>query len=374
MGDGQCAVEGVDMNLGITPDCEFWAGRRVLLTGHTGFKGAWLLLWLSRLGSTVKALGLPPHTEPNLFTLAGLGGRCESLMCDIRDADRVATEVRAFKPEIVLHLAAQALVRPGYRDPLGTFGTNVLGTANVLDAVRGLDSVRVLVAITTDKVYRNIEHQFPFRETDALGGHDPYSASKAASEIVIGCYRDSYLAGQGVGLASARAGNVIGGGDWSEDRLIPDAVRAWSRGEKLHVRRPGAVRPWQHVLEPLAGYLRLARVLWSRPELADAYNLGPLTDEAATVREVIELGARAFGCGQVVWHAEETGPHEAGLLRLDVARARHVLGVEPRWPLQIAVARTMAWYRSVLDGGDALAMCEADFTAFSEAGGGGGLT
>jgi CDP-glucose 4,6-dehydratase len=212
----------------INPDPSFWTGRRVLLTGHTGFKGAWLALWLHRLGARVVGVSLPPSTTPSLAALAGIDELIEGHSIDIRDAELLAERVRAAKPEVVLHLAAQALVRTSYREPLQTFATNVQGTANLLEAVRATTSVRVVVAITTDKVYRNIEDVYPYRETDALGGHDPYSASKAAAEIVIASYRDSYLANAGVALASARAGNVIGGGDWSEDRLIPDAVRAWT--------------------------------------------------------------------------------------------------------------------------------------------------
>ncbi len=266
------------------PDASFWRGKRVLLTGHTGFKGAWLALWLRRLGAEVTGVALPPADEPSLFTLADVGGLCDSHLQDIRDAARLAAVVKAARPQILLHLAAQALVRASYRDPVGTFATNAMGTAHVLDALRGLDGARVAVMVTTDKVYRNLEQAVPFRETDELGGHDPYSASKAAAEVVIASYRDAFLSEQGVAVASARAGNVIGGGDWSEDRLLPDAVRAWQAGEALHVRRPAAIRPWQHVLEPLAGYLILAETLWDRPALAGAYNFGPATPAQPMVR------------------------------------------------------------------------------------------
>ncbi len=233
----------------------FWHGKRVLVTGHTGFKGGWLVLWLRQLGATVCGTALPPATNPNLFELARVAEGIDSHFCDIRDSEHLAALVRACRPDIVLHLAAQPLVRASYRDPLGTFSSNIMGTAHVLDALRGLDSVRVALMVTTDKVYRNLEQPYPYREDDALGGHDPYSASKAASEIVIASYRDAFLREQGVAVASARAGNVIGGGDWSEDRLIPDAVRAWQADEILEIRRPQAIRPWQHVLEPLHGYL-----------------------------------------------------------------------------------------------------------------------
>jgi CDP-glucose 4,6-dehydratase len=343
----------------------FWAGKRVLLTGHTGFKGAWLALWLHQLGAKVVGVALPPTSQPNLFTLAGIDTLCESHFCDLRDAPALAAIVRTSAPEVVFHLAAQALVRPSYQDPVGTFATNTLGTAHLLDALRDLDSVRVAVAVTTDKVYRNKEHCYPYRETDELGGHDPYSASKAAAELVIDCYRDAFLQSQGVALASARAGNVIGGGDWSEDRLIPDAIRAWGNGKILDIRRPDAIRPWQHVLEPLAGYMALAERLWDAPKLAGAYNFGPASHSAATVKEVVTLARATFGKGETVWGDGSAGPHEAGWLALENARARHLLGVSPRWDLEESVARTIAWYRDQAAGNDARTLCLADIAAFS---------
>lgn len=345
----------------------FWQGRRVLLTGHTGFKGSWLALWLHHLGAEVTGLSLAPATTPNLFTLAGIEALTHSHFCDIRDAAAVAGRIREARPEIVFHLAAQALVRTGYREPLATFATNVQGTANVLDALRGLDSLRAVVAVTTDKVYQNHEQPRPYRETDPLGGHDPYSSSKAAAELVIACYRDSYLAEQGVAIASARAGNVIGGGDWSEDRLIPDSVRAWDSHRPLQIRRPHAVRPWQHVLEPLAGYIQLAQRLWEQPDLAGAYNFGPKSDEAATVREVVLLAQAEYGRGEIVWGDGGEGPHEAGWLALDIAKAREVLSIHPRWALADTVKRTMHWYRQQADGVGAKILCETDIAAYETA-------
>lgn len=344
---------------------EFWGGKRVLLTGHTGFKGGWLTLWLQRLGAMVTGIALPPCTTPSLFELARIGeGIDTSHFCDIRDAVGLAAIVRATNPEIVFHLAAQPLVRASYRDPLGTLSCNVMGTAHLLDALRGLDSVRVAVVVTTDKVYSNNEWPFPYREDDVLGGHDPYSASKAASEIVVASYRDAFLASQGVAVASARAGNVIGGGDWSVDRLIPDAVRAWQLDRVLDIRRPEAIRPWQHVLEPLGGYLKLAEKLWTEPTSAGAYNFGPHTQEAATVREVIALARAAYGDGEVRFSDGSEGPHEAGWLALEIAKARGVLGVSPRWHLDEAVERTMVWYRQQKGGADARALCEAEIIAY----------
>jgi CDP-glucose 4,6-dehydratase len=359
-------VEGLVM----LPDPAFWQGRRVLLTGHSGFKGAWLALWLRRLGAEVRGISLTPSTVPSLFDAASLGSAMDSHFCDIRERETLAALVRQARPEIVLHLAAQALVRPGYRDPVETFATNVMGTAHLLDALRGLDSVRSLVVVTTDKVYRNREWHYPYREDDALGGHDPYSASKAAAEMVVASYRDSFLRAQGIGVASARAGNVIGGGDWSGDRLIPDAMRAWDAGTALQIRRPQAIRPWQHVLEPLAAYLRLAERLWHEPGLAGAYNFGPQTHEAATVREVIELARSVRGRGEVVWGDGTEGPHEAGWLALEIAKARELLGVRPAWPLAEAVRRSVNWYLGHARGEDCLALCEADLNAYELAAGG----
>jgi len=342
----------------------FWRGKRVLLTGHTGFKGSWLTIWLAQLGARVTGLSLAPATEPNLYTEANIASLCDSRIGDIRDAGAVATLVRETQPEIVLHLAAQPLVRASYRDPLQTFSTNMMGTAHVLDALRGVDSVRVAVMVTTDKVYRDDATRRACREDDALGGHDPYSASKAASEIVIGSYRDAFLAAQGVAVASARAGNVIGGGDWSEDRLIPDAVRAWQSGKSLDVRRPDAVRPWQHVLEPLAGYLTLARRLWQEVPLAGAYNFGPPASDAASVRDVVTLARTAYGSGEIAFASEPDGPHESAFLTLDAAKAEETLGVRPRLTLADAIGRTMAWYRAHRERGDALELCRGDIAAY----------
>jgi CDP-glucose 4,6-dehydratase len=336
----------------------FFQGKRVLLTGHTGFKGSWLALWLHRLGVKVTGISLPPNTMPNLFSLAGIEKICESHFCDIRDSAALDTLIKQARPEIVFHLAAQPLVRTSYREPVETFGTNVMGAAHVLDALRGLECTRVAVMVTSDKVYRNQEWPWPYREDDALGGHDPYSASKAASEIVIASYRDAFLAEQGVAVASARAGNVIGGGDWSEDRLIPDAVCAWQKGQTLKVRRPDALRPWQYVLEPLAGYLTLAEKLWQQPDLAGAYNFGPETNQTATVRDVVEIARNSYGRGEVSYGNGSDGPHEAGWLALDIAKSTHNLGVHPRWELTESIENTMSWYRAQNEGEEARALCE----------------
>jgi CDP-glucose 4,6-dehydratase len=346
-------------------DARFWSGRRVLVTGHTGFKGAWLAHWLLRMGAQVTGLSLEPGTQPSLFGQLGLRARCENHMLDIRQAASVVDVVRASRPEVVFHLAAQALVRDGYRQPLDTFATNVMGTAHVLDAVRQQDSVRVVVAITTDKVYRNREWDWPYREDDALGGHDPYSASKAACESVIECWRLSYLKERGVALASARAGNVVGGGDWSADRLLPDLIRAWSTGQAVHIRRPQSTRPWQHVVEPLGAYIHLAQRLWNEPGLASAYNFGPHAHDALTVKAVVEHARARFPDAQVVFGDGTEGPHEAGRLTLDTSRASLVLGIQPRWNAAQAIARTVDWYIQAAQGGSATALCDHDIDAWT---------
>lgn len=345
-----------------SPDPGFWRGRRVLLTGHTGFKGAWMAFWLHRMGAQVTGLALPPKATPNLFDALKIGTLLDCQFGDIRDAALVKCVVRACQPEIVLHLAAQALVLPSYRDPLGTFATNIMGSANLLDALREASGVRVALMVTTDKVYRNRELLTPYPESAELGGHDPYSASKAASELLIASYRSAFLAERGVTVAVARAGNVIGGGDWSEDRLLPDAVRAWQGGTKLQIRRPDAVRPWQHVLEPLSAYLYLAQQAWHFPGLGEAWNFGP--DDAASVREVVELARTGYGRGEVDYAVQVEGPHEASLLALDVSKARRELGIRPRWNLQIAVGRSMQWYRDFDNGMAAQDLCERDLDAY----------
>ena len=342
----------------------FWQSKRVLLTGHTGFKGAWLTIWLHQLGASVTGVSLTPVTTPNIFTLARVVSLCDSHLCDIRNASELKQIVHDAQPEIVFHLAAQPLVRGGYRQPVATFAANVMGTAHLLDALRGMDSVRAAVMVTTDKVYRNLERPYPYREDDSLGGHDPYSASKAASEIVIASYRDAFLAEQGVAVATARAGNVIGGGDWSEDRLIPDAVRAWQAEQFLEIRRPLSIRPWQHVLEPLYGYLTLAERICAQPALAGAYNFGPHTHEAAMVQDVIELARAAYGSGKVRYGDGSERLHEAGWLALEIAKAKAELGIAPHWNLTETVNRTMAWYRAQHQSEDALTLCRNEIADY----------
>jgi CDP-glucose 4,6-dehydratase len=341
----------------------FYAGKRVLLTGHTGFKGGWLTLWLHRLGASVHGYALNPPTDPSLFESARIGEVLASdTRADLADLARLKSAFDNAQPEIVFHLAAQALVRTGYRDPLGTLASNVMGTANVMEAVRDSSAVRALVVVTTDKVYENREWEYPYREVDPLGGLDPYSASKAAAEIVAASYRASFFSArtdQPVSVATARAGNVIGGGDWASDRLTPDCIRAFAKNEPVHLRFPRAVRPWQHVLEPLAGYLQLARHLSGADgdKFAKAWNFGPDATGDATVGEIAETVARLWDENARVQCAPSTGnPHEAGLLRLDSTLARTELGWRSHWPLPQALKQTVAWYRAWTCGADMAAI------------------
>ena len=341
-------------------DRSYWHGRRVLVTGHTGFKGSWLAIWLEQLGCKVTGLSLKPSTNPALFEIANISALCESHIIDIRNVKKVIGLVEKVQPEVVFHLAAQALVRQSYRDPINTFSTNTMGTANILEAIRSTSSVKTMVMVTTDKVYRNNSCLKPYKEDDPLGGQDPYSSSKAASEQIISSYTNAFLSAQGVAVASARAGNVIGGGDWAAERLIPDAIRAWSDNRSLAVRHPESIRPWQHVLEPLHGYIILAQQLASKLELASAFNFGPDFDEVASVRRVVELAQDSWSGAQVTWHDNLSELHEAGWLRLDSRKSRDELGVQPVWGIDEAVQRTMAWYRDQAQGVSSLTLCKRD--------------
>jgi CDP-glucose 4,6-dehydratase len=338
------------------PTEAFWRGKRVFLTGHTGFKGSWLTLWLSELGAKVRGYALAPDTEPSMFAALALDDLCDSRIGDVRDERPLVDAVRDFRPHVLIHMAAQPLVRRSYRQPLDTFAINVQGTANVLEACRSVDQLRAVVVVTTDKCYENHEELRPYREDEPLGGHDPYSASKACAELVTHSYRHSFFAAAGSpAIASARAGNVFGGGDWSEDRLIPDMVRAYSGGRPVVVRNPVAVRPWQHVTAPLGGYLMLARALWEENErFALPFNFGPSVDQASPVRTIVETMSRAWGKG-AAWEErpEANAPHEAAILLLDPNRARQMLGWTPHDDLHAGLAATAAWYRSFYDGAPA---------------------
>jgi CDP-glucose 4,6-dehydratase len=347
-----------------------WQGKRVFLTGHTGFKGGWLALWLARLGAEVRGYALDPATDPNLFTAARVGAIVDDLRGDIRDAATLQSAMRSFAPEVVFHLAAQPLVRASYDDPILTYETNVIGTARVLDAIRRSSSVRAVVCVTSDKCYDNKEWPWGYRESDPLGGYDPYSSSKACAEIVAAAYRQSYfpvakLSEHGVALATARAGNVIGGGDWSADRLIPDLVRGFLSGQPVRIRRPNAIRPWQHVLEPLHGYIRLAEQLLARdPRFATAYNFGPSDDDARSVAWIAEKMTGFWGNGAKWVLDADPGAHEAGYLKLDASRARADLGWTPHLRLETALEWLVQWTRAWHSGADMHAFTLAQIEAY----------
>jgi CDP-glucose 4,6-dehydratase len=324
---------------------DVYRGRRVFVTGHTGFKGSWLSAWLLRLGAEVSGYALAPPTEPNLFDGLALSKETAHKVADVRDAEVLSTAVARSRPDLVFHLAAQPIVREGYATPVATFSTNVMGTVNLLEAARRSESVAGVVVVTSDKCYRNLEDGRSFVEEDAMGGHDPYSASKGCAELVTAAYASSFFVDGTAAVASARAGNVIGGGDWAADRLVPDCVRALVAGEPVVVRNPDAVRPWQHVLEPLAGYLALGAALLSGEAVTGAWNFGPESGrDELPVRWVVERFLEEWGSGS--WEAPDLGvqPHEAHLLRLDSTKARTRLLWTPLWDAREAVMRTAVWY------------------------------
>lgn len=359
-----------------------YRGRRVLVTGHDGFKGTWLSLWLERLGADVQGVSTGPPSAPSIAVLTGLSSTIPSARIDINHADALARAVAWVEPEIIFHLAAQPLVLPSYEDPRQTFATNVLGTVNLLEAVRSVRSVRAVVAVTSDKCYAPAAPGGrPLRETDPLGGDDPYSASKGAAEIVVHSYRHSFLAGAGVGVASVRAGNVIGGGDWAAHRLVPDIVAALADGRPVELRYPDAVRPWQHVLEPLSGYLTVGqRLLDGCPDAATAWNFGPEGSMAVTVRELVEVLARAWdGSGAAADAAigsTTARRAETGVLRLDPQKARHRLGWTPLLSLAETAALTASWYRAWHRGAhfDARGLTVAQISGYEDLGRAGGAS
>lgn len=348
------------------PDPAFWHGRRVFMTGHTGFKGAWLALWLQSLGARVTGYALAPPSEPNLFTLAGVAQGITHVHGDVRDLPALRTAMAAAQPDTVLHLAAQSLVRRSYREPVETYATNVMGTVNLLEAVRHTPGVRSVVVVTSDKCYENREQMWGYREGDPMGGHDPYSNSKGCSELVTSAMRRSYFTGGGTFVASTRAGNVIGGGDWADDRLLPDAMQAFIGGRTLEVRSPTAVRPWQHVLEPLRGYLLLAEALaHDGAAYADGWNFGPEEADCRPVREVVDLATRHWPGARVVYHLPQDAPHEAHFLRLDCTKAHELLPWQPRWRLAEAVSRTVDWFRACAAGRDMRAVTLDQLRAYA---------
>jgi len=345
-----------------------YRGKRVLVTGDTGFKGSWLSLWLAEAGAEVYGYALPPERRDDHFIALNLSTRIVHQEGDIRDRDQLGAFFERAQPEVVFHLAAQALVRRSYRDPKETFDTNVGGSVNVLECVRYAPAVKTLVYVTSDKCYRNREWVWGYRENDELGGHDPYSASKAAAELIFSAYGDSFFKiREGFGFASVRAGNVIGGGDWSEDRIVPDCLRALRAGRAVELRKPKATRPWQHVLEPLAGYLTLAAALAHNPKkFAGAWNVGPDADAARSVHDLARGIVGAWGSGQIAVQPSPSNPHEANLLHLNCDKAHLVLGWKPRWGFERTVKETVAWYRAVASGENVAAVSAAQIQAYME--------
>lgn len=349
---------------------QYYKGKKVFLTGHTGFKGAWLLSWLHMLGAEVRGYALKPENEHDLFNVINGDSLCESVIADIRDKSRLENEILSFSPDFVFHLAAQPLVRLSYVIPSETFEVNAIGTANILDSIRLLSKPCVCICITTDKVYENKEWQYPYRENDRLGGYDPYSASKACAELVISSYRNSFFnlshhAQHGKAIASARAGNVIGGGDWAKDRIIPDIVRALKADSPVSVRSPHSVRPWQHVLEPLGGYLHLGTKMADNPmEFSDAWNFGPFAEDNLTVEQLVNDALKVWGKGTYNKPDLKDQPHEAGLLKLDISKTVAHLGWAPKFNARKAIENTLAWYWNVEEGKSAFDLTRQQIADF----------
>lgn len=336
----------------------FWLGKRVLLTGHTGFKGSWLSLWLQSMGVELCGLALDPPSSPSLFTQADVALGMRSLIIDIRDYESVLAAVVKFKPEIVIHMAAQSLVRTSYQDPIGNYATNVMGTVHLLEAVRQVNTVKVVLNVTSDKCYENKEWHWGYREEEAMGGHDPYSSSKACAELVSSSFRRSFFKNTGLALATARAGNVIGGGDWALDRLVPDILRAFEENVSAIIRNPQSIRPWQHVLEPLSGYLILAESLYINGQLdAEAWNFGPSDEDAKPVKWIVDKMALLWQRGGS-WKVDtDDHPHEAHYLKLDTSKSKNRLGWYPRWDLNKTLENIVFWHSSWLNKEKAKSLC-----------------
>jgi CDP-glucose 4,6-dehydratase len=337
---------------------DFWRGRRVLVTGHTGFKGSWISLWLQSMGAILRGLALVPPTKPALFEVARVGEAMEHFIGDVRDFPSVKVLMDEFKPEIVIHMAAQPLVRVSYRQPIETYATNVLGTVHVLEAARCCSSVKAIVNVTTDKCYENRELVWGYREDEPMGGHDPYSSSKGCAELISSAYRKSFLQANGIAMATVRAGNVIGGGDWALDRLVPDVLRALEKNQTVFIRNPLAIRPWQHVLEPLSGYLLLAERLYTHGQAyAEGWNFGPLDEDARPVEWVVQRLCENWGRDASWTFQKGNHPYEANSLKLDISKARQRLKWAPRWSLDTALQRVSDWQQAWLRGLDMRAVC-----------------
>lgn len=346
---------------------DFWRGKRVLLTGHSGFKGSWLSLWLQAMGATLRGVALAPPTEPALFDVARVAEGMEHCIADIRDFAAVKAQVDEFRPEIVIHMAAQPLVRLSYSQPIETYATNVMGTVHVLEAARQAGSVKAIVNITTDKCYENREWVWGYREDEPMGGHDPYSNSKGCAELVSGAYRKSFFKDAGIAIATARAGNVIGGGDWAVDRLIPDILRALQEKRPVLIRNPHAIRPWQHVLEPLSGYLLLAERLYTNGQTdAEGWNFGPRDEDARPVQWIVEHLCENWSGGASWTLQPGNHPHEASFLKLDISKARQRLQWAPCWSLETALTRITEWHHAWLNGQDMKAVCLNQISQYQE--------
>ncbi len=346
-------------------DKNFWKGKRIFLTGHTGFKGSWLSLWLSSLGADVKGYALKPPSSPSLFNEANVDSVIDSQIADIRDQKTLYKSMTTFDPDIVIHMAAQPLVRYSYNEPIETYEVNVIGTAKVLEVARSCSNLKVVVNITTDKCYENDGRSEGYRENDPMGGYDPYSSSKGCAELVTSAYRRSFLQKQGIGLSSVRAGNVIGGGDWAEDRLIPDILRSFERNESVVIRNPKATRPWQHVLEPLSGYLTLVQKMYNNPKkYSEGWNFGPNEKDVKQVDWI--LNRMISGWPNSSWELDkESNPHEAGFLKLDIAKAESKLGWKPVWRLDHTLEKIISWHKAWLDKEDMQAVCLAEIEEYT---------
>ncbi len=351
---------------------KFWQNRKVFITGHTGFKGSWLCIWLSSLGANVTGFALDPPTNPNLYENAQIESLIKSIKGDVRNAEKLIKEMCEFKPEVVIHMAAQSLVRASYIDPVETYSTNIMGTVNLFEAVRKCDSIRAVLNVTTDKCYENREWLWAYRENEPLGGYDPYSNSKACSELITISYRNSFFnpkeySKHGVAIATARSGNVIGGGDWAADRLVPDCIRALLKGEKILIRNPYAIRPWQHVLEPLSGYIILAQKLYEEgPIFGEPWNFGPDDGDSQTVEWLVSKICALWGNEAKYEIDKREHPHEANYLKLDSSKAKHKLKWYPKWSLMKAIEKVIEWVKVYQRGDNIRKICLEQINEYSE--------